>query len=783
MKTKQTIKLIAICHLVSALCLPAFAQGTAFTYQGELQNNGSPANGSYDFKLFLYDAATAGNVLAGPVTNTAVAVSNGLFTMTVDFGPGIFVGGSNWLHLAVSTNGAGSFVALSPRQQLTPAPYSIFAESVNAGGISGTVPTANLGGTYGNTVNFNNGADSFDGSFFGNFYGATFTGGNFVGNFVGTGSSLTDIWHTEGNFGTTAGPNFVGTTDNQPLEFHVNNLRAMRLEPTVDTANASGAVNVIGGASVNSAAAGVQGATIAGGGAPYYFGGGTSNRVAAAFDTIGGGVNNDIEINSYEATIGGGNANSILPSSYRSTISGGWANTIGTNSDHSVIGGGFFNNAVNSSYSVIGGGYANLTSVGWAVIAGGYYNTNAGLVSFIGAGDVNYIGGFYSIIGGGVYNQVQTNASYSAIGGGSNDHIDSGAPYSFIGGGLFNHIYGDTNGFGTGAIAGGDANTINSNSWNAFIGGGQQNTIGSGCDHSSIGGGQYNGIQTTSANAIIGGGYNNAIQTNNQGSTIVGGIGNQIQSCGFGPGVEAMNIIGGGLDNVIQSNVLDSTIAGGAFNQIGNTAAAIGGGYANTNDAYYGTIPGGNGNYALGEFSFAAGNHAQALYNGDFVWADSQGTNFAATTGDQVSFRCQGGVRFTSGSSGTAQTVSWTPGSASWSFSSDRNLKDRFAQVDNESVLAKVSRLPIVEWSYKGYAQRHIGAMAQDFHALFPLNNDDKTLNDADLHGVELAAIQGLNQKLEQKKAEITELQQQNAALEKRLENLEQMVKSINDRN
>ncbi len=62
----------------------------------------------------------------------------------------------------------------------------------------------------------------------------------------------------------------------------------------------------------------------------------------------------------------------------------------------------------------------------------------------------------------------------------------------------------------------------------------------------------------------------------------------------------------------------------------------------------------------------------------------------------------------------------------------------------------------------QGLWQRHIGPMAQDFHRLFPLNDDDKMLEDADLHGVELAAIQGLNQKLEQKDkdkdAEIQEL-------------------------
>jgi hypothetical protein len=114
-----------------------------------------------------------------------------------------------------------------------------------------------------------------------------------------------------------------------------------------------------------------------------------------------------------------------------------------------------------------------------------------------------------------------------------------------------------------------------------------------------------------------------------------------------------------------------------------------------------------------------------------------------------VSFRCQGGALFTSGSGAANQTVSWTPGSGSWTFSSDRNLKDRFQSVDALAILEKVSHLPIMEWSYKEYPERHIGAIAQDFHALFPLNANDKVLNDADLHGVALAAIKGLNQKLE----------------------------------
>ena len=133
-----------------------------------------------------------------------------------------------------------------------------------------------------------------------------------------------------------------------------------------------------------------------------------------------------------------------------------------------------------------------------------------------------------------------------------------------------------------------------------------------------------------------------------------------------------------------------------------------------------------------------------------------------------------GGATFDSGANGANQVVVWTPGSASWSFTSDRSTKDRVAPVNPESVLNKVTRIPINEWSYIGYDQRHIGPMAQDFHAQFPLNENDTALNDADLHGVALAAIQGLNQKLEQKETEITELKA-------RLEKLEQLLKRQNE--
>jgi hypothetical protein len=122
----------------------AFAQGTAFTYQGQLQNNGSPASGTYNLTFSLFGTNTTGTAVAGPVTNNSVAVSNGLFTVLVDFGPGVFTGASNWLEVAVETNGGVSFITLTPRQQLTPVPYAIYAEGTS--NLLGTLPAAQLPG-------------------------------------------------------------------------------------------------------------------------------------------------------------------------------------------------------------------------------------------------------------------------------------------------------------------------------------------------------------------------------------------------------------------------------------------------------------------------------------------------------------------------------------------------------------------------------------------------------------------------------------------------------------
>ncbi|HZV36442.1 MAG TPA: tail fiber protein [Verrucomicrobiae bacterium] len=109
----------------------AYAQGTtAFTFQGRLNAAGAAATGNYDMTFAVWDATVAGNLIAGPLTNTAVAVSNGLFTVTLDFGSNVFTGTNYWVEMSVCTNGAGNFVKLFPRQQLTPAPYALNAATI-----------------------------------------------------------------------------------------------------------------------------------------------------------------------------------------------------------------------------------------------------------------------------------------------------------------------------------------------------------------------------------------------------------------------------------------------------------------------------------------------------------------------------------------------------------------------------------------------------------------------------------------------------------------------------
>src|SRR5205807_10428392 len=85
------------------------AQGTAFTYQGRLNDTGSPANGSYDFPFRLASDPLGNNFVAGPLLTNGITVSSGLFTVGLNFGAGVFTGSNYWLEVDVRTNGGGNY--------------------------------------------------------------------------------------------------------------------------------------------------------------------------------------------------------------------------------------------------------------------------------------------------------------------------------------------------------------------------------------------------------------------------------------------------------------------------------------------------------------------------------------------------------------------------------------------------------------------------------------------------------------------------------------------------
>jgi N-acetylneuraminic acid mutarotase len=113
----------------------AFAQGSAFIYQGRLLDSTNPATGLYEMQFTLFDTSTNGNQVATPLNVAPVAVSNGLFTASLDFGTAPFNGAPRWLEIALRVFGSSvPPTVLVPRQPLAPTPYALFA------GIAGTVP-------------------------------------------------------------------------------------------------------------------------------------------------------------------------------------------------------------------------------------------------------------------------------------------------------------------------------------------------------------------------------------------------------------------------------------------------------------------------------------------------------------------------------------------------------------------------------------------------------------------------------------------------------------------
>jgi len=324
------------------------------------------------------------------------------------------------------------------------------------------------------------------------------------------------------------------------------------------------------------------------------------------------------------------------------------------------------------------------------------------------------------------------------------------------------------------------------------------------------GGGSHN--IADGIHAVVTGGQSNVVTLLN--GAIGGGQGNRVEG--------SFGVVGGGRYNVASNR--DTVVGGGQANTASESAATVGGGWLNQADGAYATVPGGVYNFASGFASLAAGQSARASHDGSFVWSDTSDTEFGTTADNQFLIRAAGGVgigrnnpqapldvnglakvaAIQIGESATPGYVltadangvgTWQPlvqgqmvaegtaavgsGVESSSQLSDRAAKENLETVNAREVLERVAALPISTWNYRSQATgvRHMGPMAQDFHGAFGLGGDDRMISNIDTAGVALAAIQGLNLKLEEKVTEVESLKKQNADLLRRLELLERRLK------
>ncbi len=115
------IRVIAFCLLTLVLTtnLRLVNADSTFTYQGELTNAGAPAHGSFNFQFKMWNAVVGGLQIGSTEVLNGVSVSEGRFTVQLDFGANAFDNNNRWLEVIVNS------IALSPRQLITRSPYAI----------------------------------------------------------------------------------------------------------------------------------------------------------------------------------------------------------------------------------------------------------------------------------------------------------------------------------------------------------------------------------------------------------------------------------------------------------------------------------------------------------------------------------------------------------------------------------------------------------------------------------------------------------------------------------
>jgi trimeric autotransporter adhesin len=196
----------------------------------------------------------------------------------------------------------------------------------------------------------------------------------------------------------------------------------------------------------------------------------------------------------------------------------------------------------------------------------------------------------------------------------------------------------------------------------------------------------------------------------------------------------------------------------------------------------------GQGSVALGErvhasanWSVALGRRAHSNHTGSFTWGDASTTDsLRSSANNRFHTRAAGGYRLYTNSAASIG-VSLASSGNSWSSLSDRNRKENFSGVDGEDVLRRLRNVPVSTWTFIDVDDpvRHIGPMAQDWHAAFGLKPDSLMIDRGDIDGVSLAAIQALDARTAPLVDEIARLRREGEEKDRRIEALEARLERL----